>query len=130
MPVRIAGINIPENKQIRVALTYIYGIGESLALRALNKAKIDPNKKAKDLKEEEQSALREFIEANYKIEGNLKRETMENIKRLKDIKCWRGMRHIKGLPARGQKTRKNSRTVRGNVRHTVSSGRKEAPAPK
>jgi len=130
MPVRIAGVNIPENKQIEIALTYIYGIGKSSASKILKKAKIESWKKAKELSEKEIGELRKIIESEYKVEGNLKREIMGSIKRLREIKCWRGIRHLKGLPVRGQKTRKNSRTVRGNVRKTVGSGRKAPPAPK
>jgi small subunit ribosomal protein S13 len=127
---RIAGINIPDNKQISVSLTYIYGIGKSSALKILKEANIPPEKKAKELTEKEINQLRKIIEENYKIEGDLRREVISHIKRLKEIKCWRGLRHIKGLPVRGQKTRKNSRTVRGNIRKTVGSGRKAPPAPK
>ena len=127
---RIAGIDIPENKQIEIALTYIFGIGRSSALRVLTEAGISPEKKAKDLTEKEVGAIRKAVETNYKIEGELKRRVLSDIKRLREIKCWRGSRHIKGLPVRGQKTKKNSRTVRGNVRKTVSSGKKSAPAPK
>jgi len=127
---RIAGINIPENKQILIALTYIYGVGLALGRRILAEAKINPFQKAKDLTPDEISRLKEIIEKNYKIEGELKREKMRNIKRLKGISCWRGLRHVKGLPVRGQTTRTNSRSIRGNVRRTISSGRKAAPAPK
>ena len=127
---RIAGISIPDNKHIVIALTYIYGIGRVLACRILEEAKIEPTKKAKDLSEKEVNDLRKILEGSYKIEGDLRREIVGNIKRLKEIKCWRGMRHSKGLTVRGQKTKKNSRTVRGNVRKTVGSGRKEAPGPK
>lgn len=127
---RIAGVNIPQDKQIAISLTYIYGIGRSLAAKILRDCEINPTKKAKDLTEKELSKLREVIESNYKVEGELRQEILRNIKRLKEIKCWRGIRHIKGLPVRGQKTRKNSRTIRGNVRKTVGSGRKPAPAPK
>ncbi len=126
---RIAGVNIPENKQIVIALTYIYGIGLALSRKILQEAKINPFQKSKDLTPEEISRLKEIIEKNYKIEGELRREVMMNIKRLKDIGVWRGMRHIKGLPVRGQRTRTNTRTVRGNVRKTVGSGRKPAPTP-
>lgn len=126
---RIAGINIPENKQISIALGYIYGIGRPLAGKILKEVNINPAVKAKDLKAEEISRLKEVIEKNYKIEGELRRDIMMNIKRLKDILAWRGLRHIKGLPVRGQKTRKNTRTVRGNVRKTVGSGRKPAAEP-
>jgi len=121
---RIAGINIPENKQILIALTYIYGIGLALSRKILQEAKINPFQKAKDLTSNDISRLKEIIEKKYKIEGELRREVMMNIKRLKDIGAWRGMRHIRGLPVRGQRTRTNTRTVRGNVRKTVGSGRK------
>lgn len=127
---RIAGVNIPENKQILIALTYIHGIGRSLAGEILEKAGINPSVKAKSLTTEQLNLLKEIIEKNYTVEGALKREVMMNIKRLRDIGCWRGLRHIKGLPVRGQTTRTNSRTVRGNVRRTVTSGRKAPPAPK
>ena len=127
---RIAGINIPDNKQIRIALTYIYGIGNSLSLDILRAAEIDPKKKAKDLTSEELSLLKNEIGKQAKIEGDLRREVSMNIKRLKDIKSWKGIRHLKGLPVRGQNTRINSRTVRGNVRKTIGSGRVKAPTPK
>jgi small subunit ribosomal protein S13 len=126
---RIAGVEIPENKKIWVALTYIYGIGRTLSWKILREAKVNPELKAKDLKPEELSRLKEIIEKNYKVEGELRREKLMNIKRLKDIGCWRGLRHIKGLPVRGQRTRTNSRTVRGNVRKTVGSGRRPPPQP-
>jgi len=126
---RIAGINIPENKQILIALTYIYGIGLSLARKILSAAGVEFQKRAKDLSPEEISKIKEIIEKKYKIEGELKREIITNIKRLKDISSWRGLRYIKGLPVRGQRTRTNTRTVRGNVRKTVGSGRKPAPEP-
>ena len=127
---RIAGVNIPENKQIEIALTYIYGIGRSLSKQILTTTKIDLSKKAKDLSSQEINTLRKIIEDNYKIEGDLRRQLMINIKRLKDIGCWKGSRHLKGLPVRGQKTRTNTRTVRGNVRRTMGSGRKPPPAAK
>ena len=127
---RIAGVNIPEQKQITIALTYVYGIGLSLSNKILIEADIDPSTKAKDLTPTEINRLKEIIEKNYKVEGEVKREKMMAIKRLKDIGTWRGHRHIKGLPVRGQRTRTNTRTVRGNVRKTVGSGRKLPPAPK
>jgi len=127
---RIAGVNIPENKQIKVALTYIFGIGHSLSKRILAEAKINPLRRASQLSSAEVSKLREIIERNSKIEGELKRTIMMNIKRLKDIDSFRGIRHIKGLPVRGQTTRTNSRTIRGNVRKTVGSGRKPPPTAK
>lgn len=127
---RIGGVNIPDNKQIEIALTYLYGIGRSLSRKILNETNIDPHKKTKDLTPQELSRLRDHIEKNYKIEGELRKEVMLSIKRLKDIKCWRGLRHLKGLPVRGQRTRRNSRTIRGNIRRTVGSGKRKPPAPK
>lgn len=126
---RIAGINIPDDKQILFALTYIYGVGLALSKKILKEAQIKPDRKASHLTSDEMGRLKEIIDKNYKIEGELRREIMMNIKRLKDVNCWRGVRHIKGLPARGQKTKTNSRTVRGNVRKTVGSGRKPAATP-
>ena len=127
---RIAGVNIPEQKQIETALTYIYGIGRSLSRKILIETKINPQTKAAQLSAVEVNKLKELIEKNYKIEGELRREKMMNIKRLKDIGSWRGIRHIKGLPVRGQRTKTNTRTVRGNVRKTVGSGRKPPTEPK
>jgi len=126
---RIAGVNIPDNKKIDVSLTYIFGVGLPMSKKILTQVNINPNVRAKDLSADEVNKLKEFIEKNYKIEGELKREIMMNIKRLKDITSWRGMRHAKGLTVRGQKTRKNTRTIRGNVRKTVGSGRKPAATP-
>lgn len=126
---RIAGIDIPSEKRIEIGLTYIYGIGRFLAKKVLQEAKIDPLRKASDLKPEEVNALKDIIEKKYKIEGTLKRDIITNIKRLKEINSWRGHRHIKGLPVRGQRTKTNNRTVRGNVRKTVGSGKKAAPTP-
>lgn len=126
---RIAGVNIPENKQTLISLTYIFGIGRPLSAEILKKAKIDPLKRAGELDQEEIARLKSVIEKNYRVEGDLRRQTLMDIKRLKDIKCWRGQRHIKRLPVRGQTTRINSRTVRGNIRKTVGSGRRKAPAP-
>ena len=121
---RIAGVNIPENKRIAIALTYIYGIGRPLSIEILGLAKIDINKKSQDLTPEEVNDLKAIIEKNHKIEGDLRRQVMLNIKRLKDVGSFRGSRHIKGLPTRGQRTKTNNRTVRGNVRKTIGSGRK------
>ena len=126
---RIIGVNIPDNKPISIALTYIYGIGQSLSSKILKEAGIDFQKRTKELTEPEVAKLREIIEKKYKIEGDLRREVMMAIKRLKDIGAFRGIRHIKRLPVRGQRTRTNTRTVRGNVRKTVGSGRKAAPEP-
>lgn len=127
---RIVGINIPDKKRIVVALTYIYGIGPVLANRILVEAKINIDKKAADLTAQEIASLKDLIEEKYKIEGELRRDKMVNIKRLKDIGAWRGLRHIKGLPVRGQRTKTNNRTVRGNVRKTVGSGKKAAATSK
>ncbi|MCK4520572.1 30S ribosomal protein S13 [Candidatus Parcubacteria bacterium] len=127
---RIAGINIPENKQIEIALTYIYGIGRSLAKEILTETEIDHYIPASKLSPEQINALREAIEKKYKIEGDLRRERIVAIKRLKDIGCLKGIRHIKNLPVRGQRTKSNNRTVRGNVRKTVGSGRKPPPTAK
>jgi small subunit ribosomal protein S13 len=124
---RIAQANIPEDKPIKIAITYIYGVGNSLSSKILTKTGIDPNKRAKDLSTQEMNLLRKEIEENYKVEGDLRREKMMNIKRLKDIKCYRGTRHIRNLPVRGQKTKVNTRTVRGNLRRTIGSGRSKAP---
>ena len=123
---RIVGINIPENKHIEIALTYIYGIGRPLSRKILTEAGILFDKKAAVLTPLELNRLKELIEKSYKTEGDLRRQVMTNIKRLKDIGAWRGLRHAKKLPVRGQRTKTNTRTVRGNVRKTVGSGRKPA----
>ena len=128
---RIAGVNIPDKKRIEYALTYLYGLGLTLSRRILAKAKIDPGTDSSKLTQAQLNQIQEIIKADsIKIEGDLRRDKMANIKRLKNIGCWRGFRHIKGLPVHGQRTKTNSRTVRGNVRKTTTSGRKEAPAPK
>ena len=122
MVARIAGITLP-NKRIAIALTYVYGIGISRALEILKKVNVNKDTRANDLSPTDVNALRDEIEKNYKIEGELRRDVSANIKRLKEIGSYRGSRHIKGLPARGQRTKTNSRTVRGNVRKTMGSGR-------
>lgn len=122
--VRIVGVSLPEEKRIEYALTLIYGIGWSNVKEILTKLNIDKNKKVKDLTEEEINALQNLIEKNYKVEGELREIINENIKRLKDIKCYRGIRHIRNLPVRGQRTRSNARTKRGK-RKTVGALRKE-----
>ena len=127
---RVAGVNIPDDKQIDVSLTYIYGIGRSLANEILDKAGVDSTIKANEATKEDLSKIRKIIENDYKVEGELKRERRENVERLKRIDCYRGKRHKKGLPVRGQRTKTNSRTVRGNVRRTAGSGRKAAPQAK
>ncbi len=120
---RIAGVNIPDNKRIEIALTYVFGIGRTTAQKVLKATKIDPGTKANKLSTEDVNKLKDFIEKNYKIEGDLKRDIMFDVKRLKDIKSYRGSRHTKGLPSKGQRTKTNSRTRRGNKRTTVGSGR-------
>lgn len=117
-------MNIPENKKIEFALTYIYGIGRTLSAKILAQAKIDKNIRANKLGADDISKLRDLIEKTLKVEGDLRRERMMNIKRLKDIGSYRGLRHIKGLPVRGQRTKTNTRTVRGNTRKTMGSGKK------
>jgi small subunit ribosomal protein S13 len=121
---RILGITLPENKRMEIGLTVVYGIGRSRALHILKSVKVDPSTKPKDLTVDQENAIRKLIEG-FKIEGDLKREVGANIKRLKDIKTYRGMRHARHLPARGQRTKTNSRTVRGNVRKTMGSGRRK-----
>jgi small subunit ribosomal protein S13 len=121
---RILGINIPNEKRLEIGLTALYGIGISRARKILNDVKIEHSTKAKDLSVDEENKIRKVIE-EMKIEGNLKREVAANVKRLKDIKAYRGIRHMRKLPVRGQRTKTNSRTVRGNVRKTMGSGRRK-----
>lgn len=121
---RILGITIPDTKRLEISLTAIYGVGRSRSLHILNKAKVDPALKAKDLSVDQENEIRKIVES-FRIEGDLKREVASNIKRLKDIKTYRGSRHVKRLPVRGQRTKTNSRTLRGNVRKTMGSGRKK-----
>jgi len=128
---RFLGINIPDDKNINIALTYIYGIGRSLSEKLLKEANIDFQKRTKDLSASELNSLKELIEKNkINTEGDLRREIRSNIKRLINVNSYRGIRHIKKLPSRGQRTKTNSRTVRGNVRRTVGSGKKKAPTAK
>lgn len=124
MAIRIAGVVLPE-KRLEVALTYIYGIGRSLSGKILKESGIDLNKRPRDLQESEVASLRNMIEKRVRVEGELRRETMANIKRLKEIASWRGMRHSRRLPIKGR-TKTNSRTTRGNVRKTMGSGRRTA----
>ena len=121
---RILGITVPNEKRLEIGLTCFYGIGISSAQKILDQVGIDRGKRAKDLTPDEENKIRAIIEG-MKIEGNLKREVSANIKRLKDIKTYRGIRHMKRLPVRGQRTKTNSRTVRGNVRHTMASGKRK-----
>ena len=121
---RILGITVPNEKRLEIGLTCVYGIGISSARKILDQVSIDYGKRAKDLTPDEENKIRAIVEG-MKIEGNLKREVSANIKRLKDIKTYRGIRHMKRLPVRGQRTKTNSRTVRGNVRHTMASGKRK-----
>ena len=110
---RIAGVDIPRDKRIEIALTYVYGIGRQVSKKILGEAGIDVNKRTNDLTDEEVAKIREIIERNLKVEGDLRKEMTMNIKRLMDIGCYRGLRHRRGLPVRGQRTRTNSRTRKG-----------------
>ena len=121
---RIGGVTIPDNKRLEISLTSVYGVGRPRALSVLAELSIDPGKRAKELSSQEETALREKIE-HFRIEGELRREIGAHIRRLKDIKAHRGIRHMKKLPVRGQGTKTNSRTVRGNVRKTMTSGRRK-----
>lgn len=121
---RIAGVDIPRDKRVEIALTYIYGIGRTTSQEILEGAQIDPNTRVRDLDENQLARLREYIDRNYKVEGDLRREVNMNIKRLMEIGSYRGLRHRRNLPARGQRTRTNARTRRG-VRRTVA-GKKRA----
>lgn len=120
---RISGITLPQNKRIIIALTAVYGIGSTLSKKILEATKVNPETKTKDLTDDEINKVREVVEKQHKVEGDLRREVMMNIKRLKEIGTLRGMRHIKHLPVRGQSTKTNSRTCRGNVRKTAASGK-------
>lgn len=126
MAVRIAGVIIPNEKRVEIALTYIYGIGRAVSNKILTSAKINSDTRVKDLSEEEANRLRTLIEKEIKVEGDLRRDVSANIKRLRDINAYRGTRHSKHLPVRGQRTKTNNRTVRGNVRRTATSGKKPA----
>lgn len=123
---RIAGVSIPSNKRVVIALTYIKGIGQTTAEKIIADLNIDSNTRVKDLTEDVVNTLRKAVEKTYKVEGDLTRETLLNIKRLKEINSYRGSRHAKRLPARGQRTKTNSRSVRGNKRNTMGSGRVKA----
>lgn len=120
---RIAGVSLPDKKQLAYSLPLIYGIGPTRALEILKKANIEPTKKGSELSAEEEQTIRSLAEG-FTIEGELRREVGQNIKRLKDIRAARGVRHDRRLPARGQRTKTNSRTVRGNTRKTMGSGRR------
>ena len=121
---RISGVNIPSDKRVVIALTYIYGIGSTSSKKILKAAQIDESIRVKDLTDDQVNAIRGIVDKTLTVEGELRREVLQNIKRLKDIGCYRGLRHIKNLPSRGQRTKTNSRTVRGNKRSTAGSGRR------
>ncbi len=123
---RIVGINLPPNKRVVIGLTYIFGIGRKISNEILRKTEISVDKKVKDLTVAETEKLKKVIESDYKTEGSLRRDVLANIKRLKEIGCYRGTRHSRNLPARGQRTKTNSRTVRGNSRKTMGSGHRPA----
>lgn len=123
--VRIAGVTLP-NKRIVVALTYVYGLGSTRAKKIVETIKVNPDTRPNDMTTDEVARLRDAVEKQYKVEGELRREIGANIKRLKDIVSYRGIRHIRRLPMRGQRTKTNSRTTRGNVRKTMGSGRRPA----
>jgi small subunit ribosomal protein S13 len=127
---RISGTSIPKEKRIVISLTYIYGIGPALSRKILKEAKVDESKRTSALTDEETKRIRELVEKKHKTEGELRRERRDAIDRLKRIDCYRGVRHKRGLPVRGQNTRTNNRTVRGNVRKVAGSGRKAPPSAK
>ncbi|GBD09594.1 30S ribosomal protein S13 [Candidatus Thermoflexus japonica] len=127
---RIAGVELPRDKRVEIALTYIFGIGRSLAKKILQQTGVNPDKRVKDLTESEVSLLRETIERNYKVEGDLRREIAMNIKRLIDIGCYRGLRHKMNLPVRGQRTRTNARTRKGPRKTVPGRGRKRGAKKK
>lgn len=126
MALRIAGVLLPQQKKIEYALPVIYGIGLALARKILSDTGIDKEKRTKDLTESEANKIRQMVEKTFRVEGDLRREVLGNIKHLKEMGTYRGSRHIKSLPARGQRTKTNSRTRRGNVRRTMMSGKRTA----
>ncbi|MBT4941985.1 MAG: 30S ribosomal protein S13 [Candidatus Magasanikbacteria bacterium] len=121
---RVAGVTIPKQKRVVIGLTYVFGVGSTTAEKILEKAQIDKSIRVKDLSRTQEDSIRAIIEKDLTVEGDLRREVSANIKRLKDVKCYRGARHIKRLPVRGQRTKTNSRTVRGNKRNLAVSGKK------
>ncbi len=121
---RISGVTIPKEKRVIISLTYVYGVGPTTAVKILAEANVDENIRVKDLTQDQQDLIRSIVEKKHKTEGDLRREVASNIKRLKDIKCYRGSRHAKRLPVRGQRTKTNSRTMRGNKRNIATSGKK------
>ncbi len=122
---RLLGVNIPDNKKVEYALPYFYGIGLTSSRQILKQTKIDPDKRTKDLTPDELNKIKEHIEKNYKVEGELRQVIKQNIGMLKELQAYRGIRHMRHLPVRGQRTKTNSRTVRGNVRKTAGSGKRK-----
>jgi small subunit ribosomal protein S13 len=127
---RIAGIDLPRDKRVEIGLTYIYGIGRATSNRILTQASVDPDTRVKDLAEDEVARLREVISRNYRVEGDLRREVSMNIKRLTEIGCYRGLRHRRGLPVRGQRTKTNARTKRGVKKTVAGRGRRRGAKKK
>jgi small subunit ribosomal protein S13 len=123
---RIAGVDIPRNKKLAIAITYIYGIGRTRGMDIITKAQVDPDRRVRDLTEEEVGHLREIIEREYRVEGDLRREVQMNIKRLMDIGCYRGLRHRRSMPVHGQRTRTNARTRRGRKGQAIGIKKKQA----
>lgn len=121
---RIAGVDLPRNKRVEVGLTYIYGIGRSRSNEILERVGINPDKRVQDLTESEISGLRQTIDREYRVEGDLRRSVQQDIRRLKDIRCYRGIRHVRGLPVRGQRTRTNARTRKGPKKTVAGQGRR------
>ena len=121
---RIAGVDLPRSKRVEIGLTYIYGIGRARSNGILEKAGVNPDTRVKDLTETEVAALREVIDGEYQVEGDLRREVQQNIRRLMDIGCYRGLRHRRNLPVRGQRTRTNARTKRGPKKTVPGRGRR------
>mgnify|MGYP006282870569 CR=1 FL=1 len=122
---RISGVDIPNNKRVEIGLTYIFGIGHSSSLQILDEAKVNPDTRVKDLTDEEINELRKIIERNFKVEGDLRTQLAMDIKRLMDIGCYRGIRHRRGLPVRGQNTKNNARTRKGNRRIAIGGKKKK-----
>lgn len=120
---RIAGVNVPDEKRVEISLTYVYGIGLTTAKKILDELGISKDARTKDLSEADQKKIRDYVEKKIRVEGELKHVIRTNVKRLKEIGSYRGVRHQRGLPVDGQRTKTNSRTVRGNVRRTMGSGR-------
>ena len=121
---RVSGVNIPNEKRVLIALTYVYGIGNTTAKKIMDQAQVPLTTRTKDLTQDQEDKIRNLVEKGHRTEGDLRRDVSSNIKRLKDIKSYRGTRHAKRLPSRGQRTKTNSRTTRGNKRNMAASGKK------